>query len=344
MKYSILPNSEIEVSKICLGTMTWGQQNNEEEAFAQMDYALEKGVNFFDTAELYSVPARAETQGSTERIIGNWFQKRGNRSEIILASKASGPGPKHIRQGPNFSKSHLEEALHQSLSRLQTDYLDLYQLHWPERHSPRFGELNYEHKEEVEYEDFQVVLETLHGFVKQGKVRHIGISNETPWGSMKWIQTAEQNDLPPISTIQNPYSLLNRVFEIGNSEVCLRENMGLLAYSPLGGGLLSGKYRNGTKPENSRYALYPNYFGRYAHPNTIKATNAYVDLALENGISPTQMALAFVNTRNFLTSNIIGATTIDQLKENIASIEIELSEKILNEIDAIHFDFPNPAP
>ncbi len=344
MKYTKLPNTDIEVSKICLGTMTWGEQNTQEEAFEQMDYALAQGVNFWDTAEMYAVPVKAETQGSTETMIGNWFQKTGKRKEVILASKAAGPGPAHLRGGPNFSKEHLTEALEGSLKRLQTDYIDLYQLHWPERHSPKFGGLNYEHKPEVGFEPFDAVLDTLKGFIKEGKIRHIGISNETPWGMMKWITEAEKHGLPKISTIQNPYSLINRVFEIGNSEICLRENVGLLAYSPLGGGLLSGKYKGGAQPEDSRYTLYPNYFSRYAHPNTMKAIDRYVDLALDHHMTPTQMALAFVNSRDFVTSNIIGATTMTQLKENIDSVNIQLSEKVLNEIDAIHFDYPNPAP
>ncbi len=344
MKYSNLPQTDIKVSKICLGTMTWGQQNTEEEAFEQMNYAVSQGINFFDTAELYSVPMSPETQGSTERIIGNWFQKNGNREEIILASKAAGPGPSHIRQGPKFTKDHLQKALKESLKRLQTDYIDLYQLHWPERHTPRFGGLNYEHKPEVTFESFQSVLETLDEFVKAGKVRYIGISNETPWGFMKWIDTAENQNLPKVKTIQNPYSLINRVFEIGNSEICLREEVGLLAYSPLGGGLLSGKYIGGKNPEGSRYQLYPNYFGRYAHPNTNKAVEAYTELAQQNGLDPAQMALAFVNDRDFVCANIIGATTMPQLKSNIDSINLKISEDVLKEIERIHFEYPNPAP
>ncbi len=344
MKYSKLPNTEIEVSKICLGTMTWGQQNSEKEGFEQMDYAVERGVNFFDTAEMYSVPMSPETQSSTETIIGKWLQKYNAREKIILATKAAGPGPKHIRNSPNFTKEHLTEALHNSLTRLQTDYIDLYQLHWPERHSPRFGGLNYEHKESVTFEPFNKVLETLNGFIKEGKVRHIGISNETPWGMMKWISEAEKNNLPKISTIQNPYSLINRVFELGNSEICHRENIGLLAYSPLGGGLLSGKYENGANPKGSRYQLFPNYFGRYAHPNTRKAVQKYIELARQNDLTPTQMSLAFVNERPFLTSNIIGATTMEQLKENIDSISISLSSEVEKEIEQIHLEYPNPAP
>jgi len=344
MKYSNLLQTQIKVSKICLGTMTFGEQNTQEEAFQQLNFAFEKGVNFIDTAEMYSVPMKAETYGRTEEIIGNWLQESGKRDNIVLATKASGPGPKHIRKGPKFTFDHLNEALNNSLKRLKTDYIDLYQLHWPERNSPRFGALHYQPNLEEEYTDFREILESLMYFIKAGKIRHIGISNETPWGMMKMIQIAEKFDLPKYVSIQNPYSLLNRVFEISHSEICERENVGLLAYSPLGGGLLSGKYRNNENPDGSRYNLFPNYFGRYKHPNTQIATEEYCKLAEENSLTPTQLALAFVNSRPFLTANIIGATTMQQLEENIHSIYIELSEEVLRKIDEIHFNYPNPAP
>ncbi|MCB9203144.1 MAG: aldo/keto reductase [Flavobacteriales bacterium] len=344
MIYSKLPQTDIEVSKICLGTMTFGEQNTQEEAFEQMDYAVSQGINFFDTAELYSVPVLPETYGDTEKIIGNWLKERNNREKIVLASKAVGPGNKHIRGGGRFTREHLEQALDGSLKRLQTDYIDLYQLHWPERHTPRFGGLNYEHKPEIEFTPFEEVLEVLQEFINKGKVRAIGISNETPWGMMKFIECAENNMKQRISTIQNPYSLINRVFEIGNSEICHRENVGLLAYSPLGGGLLSGKYIDNQRPEKSRYTLFPNYFKRYQHENTQKAVEEYTKLANELSIPPSKLALAFINTRDFLTSNIIGATKMSQLKENISSIDVEITKDIEEKINEIHFNFPNPAP
>ncbi len=344
MKYTTLPDADIKVSKICLGTMTWGEQNNQDEAFEQMTYAFQQGVNFWDTAEIYSVPINPNTQGSTETMIGNWLHKNGKRDKIVLATKAAGPGPQHLRQGPNFTKAHLTEALEGSLRRLQTDYVDVYQLHWPERHVPKFGQVFYEHKPEVKHEAFQSVLETLQGFIQQGKVRKIGISNETPWGMMKWITEAEKNNLPKIATIQNAYSLMNRVFESGHAEICYREKIGLLAYSPLAGGLLSGKYQNNAKPVGSRFTLFPDYFPRYSHQNVFKAVEKYSALAKENGLTPTQLALAFVNSKAFVTSNIIGATKMEQLKEDIDSINITLTEEVLNEIDLIHFQYQNPAP
>lgn len=343
MKYTNLPQTNIEVSKICLGTMTWGNQNTTEDAFEQMNYAVEQGINFFDTAELYAVPMSPETYGFTEKFIGKWFKKTGKRNEIILATKACGPGPKHIRNSPKFTNEQLTQALNQSLERLQTEYIDLYQLHWPERDTPRFGILNYEHSEK-EFENLQSVLETLQYFIKSGKVRHIGISNETPWGMMKYLQLAEKYDLPKYITIQNPYSLINRVFEIGHSEICHRENVGLLAYSPLGGGMLSGKYRNGNRPEGTRYNLFPNYFGRYNHENTTLAMEEYCKLAEKHNLTPTQFSLAFVNTRPFLTSTIIGATSMEQLKENIATIDIDFTSEMKREADKINLKYQNPAP
>ena len=345
MKYTTLPGTDIKVSKICLGTMTFGNQNTESEGFDQMDLALEKGVNFFDTAELYPVPANAKTQGETERIMGNWFHKTGNRSKIILATKAAGPGAytAHIRDNISFNKKNITEALDNSLKRLQTDYVDLYQLHWPERMTNFFGQRGYFHNPKDPWvENFEEALETLDELIKVGKIRQIGISNEAPWGLMRYLELSKKG-LPKTITIQNPYSLLTRVFEIGNSEICLRENVGLLAYSPLGFGRLTGKYRGGHNLDKARLTVFPN-MARYNSDQSIEATERYYQIAQNHGISLTQMALAFVNQQPFLTSNIIGATNLDQLQENIGSIELSLSKELLKEIEAVHSQIPNPAP
>ncbi|MDO7542867.1 MAG: aldo/keto reductase [Flavobacteriales bacterium] len=345
MKYTTLPGTDIKVSKICLGTMTFGNQNTEPEGFDQMDLALEKGVNFFDTAELYPVPANAKTQGETERIMGNWFHKTGNRSKIILATKAAGPGAytAHIRDNISFNKKNITEALDNSLKRLQTDYVDLYQLHWPERMTNFFGQRGYFHNPKDPWvENFEEALETLDELIKAGKIRQIGISNEAPWGLMRYLELSKKG-LPKTITIQNPYSLLTRVFEIGNSEICLRENVGLLAYSPLGFGRLTGKYRGGHNLDKARLTVFPN-MARYNSDQSIEATERYYQIAQNYGISLTQMALAFVNQQPFLTSNIIGATNLDQLQENIGSIELSLSKELLKEIEVVHSQIPNPAP
>ena len=345
MKYTTLPGTDIKVSKICLGTMTFGNQNTEPEGFDQMDLALEKGVNFFDTAELYPVPANAKTQGETERIMGNWFHKTGNRSKIILATKAAGPGAytAHIRDNISFNKKNITEALDNSLKRLQTDYVDLYQLHWPERMTNFFGQRGYFHNPKDPWvENFEEALETLDELIKAGKIRKIGISNEAPWGLMRYLELSKKG-LPKTITIQNPYSLLTRVFEIGNSEICLRENVGLLAYSPLGFGRLTGKYRGGHNLDKARLTVFPN-MARYNSDQSIEATERYYQIAQNYGISLTQMALAFVNQQPFLTSNIIGATNLDQLQENIGSIELSLSKELLKEIEVVHSQIPNPAP
>ena len=345
MKYTTLPGTDIKVSKICLGTMTFGNQNTEPEGFDQMDLALEKGVNFFDTAELYPVPANAKTQGETERIMGNWFHKTGNRSKVILATKAAGPGAytAHIRDNISFNKKNITEALDNSLKRLQTDYVDLYQLHWPERMTNFFGQRGYFHNPKDPWvENFEEALETLDELIKAGKIRQIGISNEAPWGLMRYLELSKKG-LPKTITIQNPYSLLTRVFEIGNSEICLRENVGLLAYSPLGFGRLTGKYRGGHNLDKARLTIFPN-MARYNSDQSIEATERYYQIAQNHGISLTQMALAFVNQQPFLTSNIIGATNLDQLQENIGSIELSLSKELLKEIEAVHSQIPNPAP
>ena len=345
MKYTTLRNTDIKISKICLGTMTFGQQNSETEGHAQMDYAFEKGVNFFDTAEMYSVPAREETYGSTEKIIGTWFKKTGKREEIVLASKIAGPSPNfgYMREKLDFSPQSIATAIDQSLQRLQTDYIDLYQLHWPERKSNMFGLRGFKVQEDAWQDNIHAVLETLEDFIKQGKIKQIGISNETPWGIMRYLEEHKHHNLPRIRTIQNPYSLLNRQFEVASAEMCIRENLGLLAYSPLAFGILSGKYLSGKMLPNYRLALFPQY-SRYNSANSLEATAKYEKIAHKHGLSLTQMALAFVNQQQFVTSSIIGASTLIQLKENIDSINVDLSEEILNEIDAVHAIIPDPAP
>ena len=344
MEYNLLPGTDIEVSKICLGTMTWGRQNTEAEAHEQMDYALAQGVNFFDTAELYPVPPRAEEQGDTERFIGTWFKKTGNRGKVILASKIAGPAAftQHIRTDKSYSKKTIDQAVENNLKRLQTDYMDLYQIHWPERPTNFFGKRGYDYQRgEVWEENFEEVLDALGEHVKKGNIRYIGLSNETPWGTMRFLNAAS-SERPRVRTIQNPYSLLNRTFEVGNAEVCHRENIGLLAYSPLAFGVLSGKYRGGKQPENARLTLFPHY-DRYSSDPCKKAVEAYHDLAEKQGLTLTQLALAFVNDRPFMTSNIIGATNLIQLKENIDTASVKLSDEVLKAIDQIHEAIPNPS-
>ncbi|MHA7056670.1 aldo/keto reductase [Aquimarina sp. M1] len=343
MKYTIVPNTDIKVSKICLGSMTWGEQNTEEEGHEQIEYAISQGVNFIDTAELYSVPAKKETQGSTEQIIGSWIKKSGKRDKVVIASKIVGPAEfsGHIRKG-EFTKKEIADAIHKSLQRLQTDYIDLYQLHWPERQTNYFGKLGYTHDENESWKDnFSEVLENLQGFVKEGKIRQIGVSNETAYGLMRYAEEARKG-APKMITVQNPYNLLNRKDEVGLVEVLHRENIGHLPYSPLGFGMLTGKYLEET-PKNSRVDLFPNY-NRYMKQNSYKATRLYNEIAKKHNISLTQLSLAFINQQPFVTSTIIGATSIDQLTENIDSIHITLSDEILNEINEVHEQIPNPAP
>ncbi|MBO0341839.1 MAG: NADP(H)-dependent aldo-keto reductase [Bacteroidota bacterium] len=346
MKYTRIPHTDIRISKICLGTMTWGRQNNEDEAHEQMDYALDQGVNFFDTAELYPVPAKKELYAVTEELIGNWFKKTGNRDKVVLASKIAGPGhaAKHIRS-TGFSKESIINAVDGSLKRLQTDYIDLFQLHWPERNTNYFGQRGFNaHAVDVWDDNIHQVLETLRDLIAEGKIRHVGLSNETPWGTMRFLEESKvHQSLPRMRTIQNPYSLLNRLFEVGLSEISMREQIGLLAYSPLGFGVLSGKYLTEIPPRKARVTLFPNY-NRYSGDTAVAATKKYAELAKEHGLSLAQMALAFVNTRPFLTSNIIGATSMEQLKENIESIDVDLSDEVLEGIEEIHKAIPNPAP
>ena len=348
MKYRKLGTTDIDVSVICLGTMTFGEQNSQQDGFDQMDYALERGVNFFDTAEIYAVMPRKETYGKTEEIMGSWFKEKNNRGKIILASKIASKAKNDltwIREGAEklgFDKKNMNAAIDASLQRLQTDYIDLYQLHWPERKVPRFGKLDFEYDpHDNEWTQIEEVLENLNDLVKVGKIRYVGLSNETPWGVMKFLQVAKEKSLPRMMSIQNAYSLVNRVYDIANSEVSIRENCGLLAYSPLAGGRLSGKYIN-QQPKNARYTLWPRRFDRHHTVRGEKAIAKYVDLAKKYNIAPSTFANAYVNDRPFVTSNIIGATTIEQLRENIDSIDITLSNEILHEIEDIHLSDPNP--
>jgi len=339
-----LGNSQLQVSKICLGTMTWGEQNSEAEAHEQMDYALANGVNFFDVAEMYPVPPKPETQGRTEEYIGSWFAARNNREQAILATKIAGPADwlKYIRGGPKLTREHIFEAVEGSLKRLQTDYIDLYQIHWPARPTNYFGQLGYQHTEQ-ESTALEETLAALNELIQQGKIRHYGLSNETPWGVMKAAHIADQNAWPRPVSIQNPYNLLNRTYEIGLAEVSHRENMGLLAYSPLAFGVLSGKYLHGQKPANARLTLFDR-FTRYLGEKPELATQRYADIAAQAGMSCATLAQAFVTQQSFVTSNIIGATTMEQLKENIASANVILSEDILQAIEIVHRDICNPCP
>lgn len=346
MQYRHLGNTDIEVSAICLGSMTWGEQNTPKEAFEQLDYAISQGVNFIDTAELYPIPPRAETYGRTESIIGEWLTQRGRREQLVIATKVAGNSHgwvDHIRGGPRLNRSQMSAALEGSLRRLQTDYIDLYQVHWPARTTSYFGERGLTQIKDEDVEPIAETLEVLDDFVRTGKVRHIGISNETPWGLMQYLCLSERQGWTRVQSIQNPYNLLNRLFETGLSEMALHEQVGLLAYSPLGFGVLSGKYLDGKAPAEARLNRFPDY-RRYSGENSLSATRSYAVLARKHGLTPTQMALAFINSRPFVTANIIGATSMQQLRENIGSIDIELPEELLTEIDEIHERIPDPAP
>lgn len=345
MEYRKLGRTGLDVSLICLGTMTWGEQNTEAEGFAQMDLALDQGVNFWDTAELYPVPPRAETGGRTEEIIGRWFTSRKARDKVILATKVKGRSnalPHQKGAGRDLSRAQVLKAVDGSLKRLQTDYIDLYQLHWPDRSTNCFGQLGYRHNADDVHVPLQETLSALDEAVKAGKIRHIGLSNETPWGVMECLRLAGQG-LPRVESIQNPYSLLNRTFEVGLAEMAIREDVGLLAYSPLAFGVLSGKYLDGQKPAGARLTLF-SQFTRYLGARSQAATAQYVAIAREHGLDPSQMALAFVNQQPFVTSNIIGATTLEQLQVNIDSVKVHLSDEVMRAIDAVHHDNPNPAP
>ena len=344
MNYKKLGNTDINVSTICLGTMTWGEQNTQIEAFEQMNYSLENGVNFWDTAELYAVPPKAETYGHTETIIGNWFEKTKKRKDVILASKVGGPSRKYMRNGENsFTGKNLEDALHGSLKRLKTDYIDLYQLHWPERNVNNFGKLGYEHKEN-DWNKFEDVLENLKKFIEQGKIRYVGLSNETPWGVMNYLQLAKDKALPRMMAIQNPYSLLNRSYEVGLAEVSIRENIGCLAYSPLASGYLSGKYRNKQFPKGSRMERDFDFWTRYRKPNMENAVEDYYKISQKYDLDMSQMSIKFCEVQDFMTSVIIGATTMEQLKTNVESVKVNLDSEVIKEINNVQKKYPNPCP
>lgn len=345
MEFRPLGRTNLKVSSLCLGTMTWGEQNDQAEAFAQIHHAKAAGINFIDTAEMYPVPPRAETYAMTEQYIGNYFKTHGGRHDWILATKIAGPGNgiTHIRDGhPKFNRTQIRAALDDSLRRLQTDWIDLYQLHWPERSTNFFGQLGYRHQED-DFTPLEETLEALDDEIRAGRIRHIGLSNETPWGLMKYLQLAEARGWPRTVSIQNPYNLLNRSFEVGLAEVSIREQCGLLAYSPLAFGMLSGKYENGARPADARLTLYQR-FARYNNIQARTACSRYIALAREHGLDPAQMALAYVTAQPFVTSNIIGATTLTQLEANINSSDLRLSSEVLAGIEAIHTEQPNPAP
>tara|TARA_X000000368_G_scaffold113516_1_gene88513 strand:+ start:388 stop:1425 length:1038 start_codon:yes stop_codon:yes gene_type:complete len=345
MNYKKLGNTDLDVSTICLGTMTWGEQNTKNEGFQQMDYALDQGINFFDTAELYAIPPKKETYGKTEEIIGDWFKDRNNRSKVILATKISGPGLSWIRGGGNqYDKKNLNEAVNASLKRLQTDYIDLYQLHWPERKSNYFGRLGYEHKDDNEWNNFEDVLSALNEIIKDGKIKYIGLSNETAWGLSKFLEISSSHNLPRMMSVQNPYNLLNRTYEIGLAETSIREDSGLLAYSPLASGILSGKYRNGALPEGSRMKLFGDRFPRYKTKNAVNAVEEYYKISKKYNINLAQMSLKFCEIQPFMTSVIIGATTMEQLKTDVESVNVKLSDEIIKEINKIQKIYTNPCP
>ncbi|OZT86570.1 NADP(H)-dependent aldo-keto reductase [Vibrio sp. 03_296] len=344
MQYTKLPHSTLEISKLCLGTMTFGEQNSQQDAFEQLDYAVAQGINFIDTAEMYPVPPKAQSQGLTEQFIGNWLSKSGKREKVLIATKIAGPrNVPYIRDNMSLNRRHIHTAIDDSLTRLQTEYVDLYQLHWPQRQTNCFGQLNYPYPDTQEEVTLIETLEALNELVKAGKVRYIGVSNETPWGVMTLLRLAEKHDLPRIVSIQNPYNLLNRSFEVGLSEISHYEGVQLLAYSPMAFGTLSGKYLDGARPKGARCTLFER-FQRYFTPQGLEATNAYVSLARDYGLDPAQMALAFVNQRPFVASNIIGATTLDQLKVNIESLNVKLEDEVLNKIQQIGTTYSNPCP
>jgi len=348
MEYRTLGRTGVKVSVIGLGTMTFGEQNSEAEGHAQIDYALEQGVNLIDTAEMYAVPPRAETYGSTERIIGTWLKKSGKRDKVVLCTKVAGPGRAlqvdYVRAGKAcLDRQNILSAVESSLQRLQTDYIDVYQLHWPDRTTNFFGQLGYRHNENEESVPIDETLEVMNELVQSGKVRYIGLSNETPWGLHRFLHLSDRRGLARVASIQNPYNLLNRSFEVGLSEMSIRENVGLLAYSPLAFGVLTGKFLNGARPPESRVVRWSR-FARYSGEIAEGATAAYVDIARRHGLDPAQMALAFVNRQRFVASNLIGATTMAQLRTNLGSAKIQLSEEVIGEIERVHREQPNPCP
>ena len=346
MNYKKLGNTDLDVSTICLGTMTWGEQNTQNEGFEQMDFALGEGVNFWDTAELYAIPPKKNTYGKTEEIIGNWSEKTKKSNEVILATKIAGPGLSWIRDGEyQYNKKNITDAVNQSLKRLKTDFIDLYQLHWPERKTNYFGRLGYVHKEQDEnWNDFENILKIFEDLIKDGKIRYIGISNETAWGLSKFLEISKIKNLPRMMSVQNPYNLLNRTYEVGLAEISIREQSGLLAYSPLAFGYLTGKYRNGQLPDKSRMKLFGNFFPRYQTETGKKATEQYYNIAKKHELDFAQMSLKFCELQPFVTSVIIGATTMDQLKTDIESVNVDLNEEILKEINEIQKINPNPCP
>ncbi len=345
MKTRKLGRTDIDVSEICLGTMTWGEQNTEQQAFEQLDLATAEGVNFIDAAEMYPVPPRPETQGLTETYLGNWLASRGRRNDLVIASKVAGPGNglTYLRNGPRLTRDHIRQACENSLRRLQTDYIDLYQVHWPDRNANFFGKLGYRHREDEQATPIEETLAALAELVEEGKVRHIGLSNETPWGTNEYLRLSREHNWPRIVSVQNPYNLLNRTFEVGMAEIACREQVGLLAYSPLAFGMLSGKYLDGRRPAGARMTLYER-FTRYTSGRGAEATRAYVDLAAAHELSPVQMALAYVTSRDFVTSNIIGATSLDQLRENLGSVSVALDDEVLEAIEDLNREFTYPCP
>lgn len=348
MEYRPLGNTDLRVSLLTLGTMTFGEQNTQAEAFEQMDYAFANGINTIDVAEMYPVPPKESTYGASEVMVGNWLAERGLRDKIILATKVTGnssnnPGFDYIRGGPRLTVQQVKQAVEGSLQRLQTDYIDLYQIHWPDRQTNCFGRLGYVHDDNESAIALEETLLALNDLISEGKIRHYGLSNESPWGVMESCRVAAQCNMSRPVSIQNPYNLLNRTYDIGLAEISIREKIGLLAYSPLAFGMLTGKYYGGQRPATSRLALYDR-FTRYTKPYAVAAADAYIDLAKEHQIDPSEMALAFVNEQQFVSSNIIGATTMDQLKTNIRSVQLRLSDEVLQGIEAIHQQYCNPAP
>lgn len=343
MRFRKIPRTDLEVSVICLGSMNWGQQNTEDQGHEQLDYAISQGVNFIDTAELYPVPPERDKQGRTETYIGTWLKKRGRRDDLVIASKVAGPSNLiQRRDTTKLDKENILEAIDGTLERLQTDYVDVYQVHWPDRTTNFFGKRGYEAIPEEDSVPIEETLDALAEVIKSGKARYIGVSNETPWGVHEYLRLANEKSLPRIVSIQNQYSLINRTYEVGLSELCMKEDVSLLAYSPLSFGVLSGKYLGGAKPPGARFTLWERSSNRYNAPENQEAIRLYVELAKKHGLSPATMAIAFVNDRPFNTSTIIGATTMEQLREDIASADVVLSEDVLKGIADIYKTHPDP--